>query len=105
MKTVMSALWLRCSFANAAVYLLNWATLEMPAAGQKTVERVVKIGILLICLPVAALVSSNLPVTCPFKESFSLFSVQEHSFHQFQVLRHLEEKSISIIHFTRKSTV
>ena len=47
--------------------------------------------------------SSYLPVSCQFREFLSLFNVQEHSFHQFQGLRHPREQSISINHFTGKS--
>ena len=39
-------------------------------------------------------------------ESFlGLFNVQDHFFHQFQGLRRPGEQSISIIHFTQKSTI
>ena len=61
-----------------------------------------KIGLLFIRLPAAALFSSNLPVSCQFREFLSLFNVQEHSFHQFQGLRRPREQSILIIHFMRK---
>ena len=46
-----------------------------------------KIGLLFIRLPAAALFSSNLAVSCQFREFLSLFNAQEHSFHQFQGLR------------------
>ena len=64
-----------------------------------------KIGLLFICLPAAALFSSNLPVSCQFREFLSLFNFEEHSFHQFQRLRRPGEQSILTIHFTRKSTI
>ena len=72
------------SVANAAVYLPNWAALKSSAAGQKLLGGWPKIGLLFIRLPAAALFSSNLPVSCQFREFLSLFNVQEHSFHQFQ---------------------
>ena len=64
-----------------------------------------KIGLLFIRLPAAALFSSNLPVSCQFREFLSLFNAQDHSFHQFQGLRRPKEQSILIIHFSRKSTI
>ena len=39
-----------------------------------------KLGYFFIGLPAAALFSSNLPVSCLFREFSSLFNVQEHSF-------------------------
>ena len=89
------------SVANAAVYPPNWATLKSPAAGQKTVGGWPKIGLLFIRLPAAALFSSNVPISCQFREFLSLINVQEHSFHQFQGLRCPREQSILIIYFTR----
>ena len=83
------------SVANAAVYLPNWATLKLPAAAR--VKNLLggwpKIGLLFIRRPKAALFSSNLPVSCQFREFLNLYNVQEHSFHQFQELR-----AISINH-------
>ena len=64
-----------------------------------------KIGLLFIRLPAAALFSSNLPISCQFREFLSLINVQEHSFHQFQGLRRPREQSILIIHFMRKLTI
>ena len=64
-----------------------------------------KIWLLFICLPIATLLSSNLSVSCQFRQLLSLFNVQEYSFHQFQGLRHPGEQSISIIHSTRKSAI
>ena len=61
-----------------------------------------KIGLLFIRLPAAALFSSNVPISCQFREFLSLINVQEHSFHQFQGLRHPREQSMLIIHFMRK---
>ena len=61
-----------------------------------------KNGQFFICLPPAALFSSNLPVSFQFRGVLSLFNVQEHSFHQFQGLKHPGEQSILIIHFTHK---
>ena len=55
--------------------------------------------------PRAALFSSNLSVSCQFREFLSLFNAKEHSFHQFQGLRRPKEQSISIIHFSQKSTI
>ena len=52
--------------------------------------------------PAAALFSSNVPISCQFREFLSLINVQEHSFHQFQGLRRPREQSILIIHFMRK---
>ena len=49
-----------------------------------------KIGLLSILLPAAALFSSNLSVSCQFREFLSPFNVQEHSIHQFQGLRVLK---------------
>ena len=46
-----------------------------------------KIGLLFICLLLAAFFSSHLLVSCQFRKILSLFNVQEHSFHQFQGLR------------------
>ena len=56
-------------------------------------------------LSVAALFSSNLPTSCQIREFLSLFNDQDHSFHQFELLKLSGEQSISIIYFTRKSTV
>ena len=50
----------------------------------------------------AALFSSNVPISCQFREFLSLINAQEHSFHQFQGLRRPREQSILIIHFMRK---
>ena len=59
------------SVTKAMVYPPNWATLQLPAAGQTTV------GLLFIHLPVADLFSSNL------SEIFgALSNVQQHYFHQ-----------------------
>ena len=63
------------------------------------------IGLLFICLPTVALFSSNLPVSCQFREFLSLINIRKHSFHQFQGLRRPGQQSTSIIHFTRKSTI
>ena len=53
------------SVANAAVYPPNWATLKLP---KKLLGGWPKIGLLFILLPAAALFSSNLSVSCQFRE-------------------------------------
>ena len=58
------------------------ATLKLPAAGQKTVWWLVKIG-LFTSLPPAALFSANFPVSCQFRVFLSLVNGQKHSFLQF----------------------
>ena len=85
------------SVANAAVYPPNWDTLKSPAAGQKLFGGWPKIGLLFICLPTAALFSSNLPVSCQIRDFCRLSNGQEHSIHEFQGLRLLGEQSASII--------
>ena len=64
-----------------------------------------KLGYFSFVCPRQLFFPSNLPVSCQFREFLSLFNVQEHSFHQFQGLRRPKEQSISIIHFSRKSTI
>ena len=93
------------SVANAVVYLPNWTSLKSPTAGQKLLGRWPKNWATFIHLPTAVLFSSNMPVSCQFREFLSLFNVQEHSFRQFQGLRHLGEQSILIFHLTRKSAI
>ena len=104
LKKVQCWLGLLCSsVANAAVYPPNWATLKSPAAGQKNCwAGDLKLGYFFIRLPAATLFSSNVPISCQFREFLSLINVQEHSFHQFQGLRRPREQSILIIHFMRK---
>ena len=60
------------SVANAAAYLPNWQ-LKSPATGSKNFwAGGLKLGYLIICF-VAALFSSNLPVSCQFRELFKPF--------------------------------
>ena len=91
------------SVANAAVYPPNWATLKFACRRSKNCwAGDLKMGLLFVRLPAAALFSSNVPISCQFREFLSLINVQEHSFHQFQGLWRPREQSILIIHFMRK---
>ena len=63
---------------RAAVNLPNWTTLKLKSHCVGSLK--------LYCFNMSApkLIHVNLPVFCQFREIFSLSSVEEHSFHQFQ---------------------
>ena len=96
-KWMVKALNQRTNLSFLYIYArLNNVWNRLPRV-KKLLGRWLKIGLLFICLPTTALFSSNLPVSCQFREFLSIFNVQEHSFHQFLGLRHPAEQSISMI--------
>ena len=94
-----------CFFAlidlSATIHITLFIFSHSPVKPSGEIDRTV---ILFIRLLAAALFSSNVPISCQFREFLSLINVhvQEHSFHQFQGLRRPREQSILIIHFMRK---
>ena len=82
------------SVANATVYPPNSSELgyfEIACRGSKNCwAGGLKLGYFFILLPMAALFSSNLSVSCQFSEFLSPLYVQKHSIHHFQGLRVLK---------------